>query len=70
MGALLAVVKVSEESAAVRTQLFPAVIVTRVKVATPALAVTLSVPPSVHPAVVVEIVTLSLFPVPEEFTLP
>jgi hypothetical protein len=66
-GALVAVVRVREESVAVKVQVVPLVIVTALKVATPPVAVTESVPPSVQ----VEVrAIVSVEPVPVAIRLP
>jgi hypothetical protein len=57
-------------SVAVRVQLVPAEKLTAPKVATPAAAVTVSVPASVHPADDVAIATVSRAPTPVVMTLP
>jgi len=60
----------SVESVAVSVQLVPVVMSTVVKVATPAAATSLSVPPNAHPAVAVEMTIVSVAPAPEVLTFP
>jgi hypothetical protein len=67
---LSAVVKVLEESVAVRPQAPVDVISRALNDATPATANAVVVPPSVHPVVVVDIVISSVEPVPVVSTLP
>ncbi len=64
---LVAVVRVRDESVAVRVQLVPLVIVAVLKVATPPTAATESVPPRVHDEVRA---IVSVDPVPVVITLP
>ena len=67
-GALAATVK--PVAVAVRTQPVPLVIVSALKVDTPAVPGPVVVPPTAHPTVAVEIVMVSAEPAPEVTTLP